>query len=331
MAEIVVGVACSHSPQLSTPVATWREHAARDRSNPELLGTDGQIHSFDELVPMAPRGIGDELTDDVFVAKNERMQAGIRECKQILHDSGATVAVIFGNDHKEMFGDDGMPAFAVYRGETVPDKPVPTARMKILPDVLRAAQWAYHDREKTVDYPVQSDLAWLITEHLMEVGFDPSQMTEQPPGRTLGHAWTYARRQLMGSVPLPMVPIALNSLYPPNQPSPARCFAFGRAVGDAVAAWESDERVAVITTGGLSHFVVDQELDRTVLDAITSHDETTLAGLDRRKLNSGNSEILNWITAAGALTQLQMKVVDYVPAYRSEAGTGVGMGFVAWQ
>jgi len=26
-----------------------------------------------------------------------------------------------------------------------------------------------------------------------------------------------------------------------------------------------------------------------------------------------------------------MEVVDYVPSYRSEAGTGVGMAFAVWQ
>jgi hypothetical protein len=28
---------------------------------------------------------------------------------------------------------------------------------------------------------------------------------------------------------------------------------------------------------------------------------------------------------------LQMDLVDYVPSYRSEAGTGVGMGFAVWR
>ena len=35
----------------------------------------------------------------------------------------------------------------------------------------------------------------------------------------------------------------------------------------------------------------------------------------------------NWIAAAGAMEHLDMEVLDYVPCYRSEAGTGVGMAF----
>jgi hypothetical protein len=35
--------------------------------------------------------------------------------------------------------------------------------------------------------------------------------------------------------------------------------------------------------------------------------------------------------AAGALEHLRMELIDYVPAYRSPAGTGVGMTFSRWQ
>ncbi|PKB80934.1 MAG: hypothetical protein BZY88_07465 [SAR202 cluster bacterium Io17-Chloro-G9] len=56
-----------------------------------------------------------------------------------------------------------------------------------------------------------------------------------------------------------------------------------------------------------------------------------LSSLPRHRLNSENSEILNWVTAAGALEHLDMEVVDSVPVYRSPAGTGGGLGFARWQ
>jgi hypothetical protein len=329
VAQIVIGVACSHSPQLNTSVDIWHDHVARDRRKTDLIGIDGERHAYAELLPMAPAGLEVELTDEVFAAKYDRMQAAIEKCRSALAEAGATVAVVFGNDHKEMFGDDGMPAFAVYLGDSVPDNPIPADRLAAMPEGLRVGQWAYHG-EVTEAYPVRQDLAWHITEHLMVSGFDPAQLTQQPAGRTLGHAWTYARRRLMGDSIIPMVPIHLNSMYPPNQPSPARCFALGKSVAEAIGSWDSDERVAVITTGGLSHFVVDEELDRSVLDAIACQDAAAIAAIDRRKMNSGTSEILNWVAAGGALGGLRMDVVDYVAAYRSEAGTGVGMAFATW-
>jgi chromosome segregation ATPase len=88
--------------------------------------------------------------------------------------------------------------------------------------------------------------------------------------------------------------------------------------------------VGVLGSGGLSHFVVDEALDRHVLDILARRDADAVAALPLDRLNSGNSEIRNWIAAAGALEGLTMRLVDYVPCYRSEAGTGCGMAFAVW-
>ena len=90
--------------------------------------------------------------------------------------------------------------------------------------------------------------------------------------------------------------------------------------------------MAVIASGGLSHFVVNERLDRRVLDGIAagSTGAGLLVGISRDELRSGNSEILNWIVAAGALEGLTPTVLDYVPGYRTPAGTGAGMAFAQW-
>ncbi|MBO0886041.1 MAG: hypothetical protein J2O38_01505, partial [Acidimicrobiales bacterium] len=119
--------------------------------------------------------------------------------------------------------------------------------------------------------------------------------------------------------------------FPPNVPSPGRCFALGAAIRRALAAWPGHERVAVMASGGLSHFVVLEDFDRQVLDAFRAHDERALASIPRRYFRSGTSEVLNWITVAGAVDGAEMDLVDYIPGYRSPAGTGTGMGFVTWR
>ena len=83
-------------------------------------------------------------------------------------------------------------------------------------------------------------------------------------------------------------------------------------------------------SGGLSHFVIDEDLDHQVLTALRNRDVAALSEIPREKLNSGNSEIRNWIAVAGAVEHLDMQVVDYVPCYRSPAGTGCAMGFAQW-
>jgi 3-O-methylgallate 3,4-dioxygenase len=101
-------------------------------------------------------------------------------------------------------------------------------------------------------------------------------------------------------------------------------------LASAVSEFGPDIRVGVIASGGLSHFTIDEELDRRVLEACRTGDEKALASIPRAKLNSGNSEIRNWIVVAGAAAGLRADWQEYVPLYRTPAGTGCGMAFAAW-
>jgi len=66
------------------------------------------------------------------------------------------------------------------------------------------------------------------------------------------------------------------------------------------------------------------------LKALEDRDVETLTSLPRQRLQSGTSEIRNWITVAGASQHLEMETFDYVPCYRSPAGTGCAMAFAQW-
>jgi len=127
------------------------------------------------------------------------------------------------------------------------------------------------------------------------------------------------------------VPVFINTYIPPNVPSAERCYRLGQVLARAVGSWPEDIRVGIIASGGLSHFVIDEELDRRVLDAVVAGDAEPLTTIPRAFMRSGTSEILNWVTAAGALEGLRATVVDYVPGYRSPAGTGTGMAFAYWE
>ena len=58
MADIVIGIASSHTPQLSSGVDMWLDHAERDRRNPQLLGKDATYHTYDELLAGADPASG---------------------------------------------------------------------------------------------------------------------------------------------------------------------------------------------------------------------------------------------------------------------------------
>jgi hypothetical protein len=129
----------------------------------------------------------------------------------------------------------------------------------------------------------------------------------------------------------PIVPVLVNTYFPPNVPTPARSYGLGTAIGDAIRSYGEDIKVAVVATGGLSLFVVDEEIDRAALAAMQSGDEAAIAALDPKDYVSGTSESLCWFSVAGACRDKAMEIVDYVPGYRTPAGTGCAMGMVRWQ
>jgi hypothetical protein len=127
------------------------------------------------------------------------------------------------------------------------------------------------------------------------------------------------------------VPVIINTLYPPNQPTARRCYELGRAVRAAIESFPGDERVAVVGSGGLSHFLIDQQIDRTFLQALRDKDADTICSLPNLRLQSGTGEIRSWIAAAAAAQELDLGFVEYQACYRSPAGSGMGMGFAIWR
>lgn len=320
MAEIVLGLAVSHSPQMSTPLDLWHLHAERDRTNPDI--------DFAALARDVPDWLSEHLTMESWTEKFHASERGVVKLSAILEKVAPDVVVVIGDDQKEMFKQDGMPAFAVFWGKEIMDLP---HDISVLPPSIRPAYWARHGTEPEA-YPVAHELALHMIKSLVEDDFDMTQLTEQPGNRSIGHAHTFIRRRLLKDKPMiPIVPVFINTFYAPNVPSPKRCYEFGCAIRRAIESWKGNERVAVIASGGLSHFVVDEEFDRAVLDAIINKDKAALTSFPKEKFVSGTSETLNWIAAAGALEGLTPEVVDYIPVYRTEARTGVGLGFMQWQ
>jgi 3-O-methylgallate 3,4-dioxygenase len=199
------------------------------------------------------------------------------------------------------------------------------------PDWWRKARSQYHVAGGTRAYPVAAPLALHLTGALMDAGFDISHAKRLTKAHGEGHAFGFVHQRLMeDEAVVPIVPVALNTYFPPNQPRPRRCYQLGKAIREAVRNGPA-ERVGILGSGGLSHFTVDEELDRHILDACGRGDGEALSSIPMQKLNSGSSEIRNWITVAGAAEHLKTDWQDYVPCYRSAAGTGCGMGFAVWR
>ena len=93
-----------------------------------------------------------------------------------------------------------------------------------------------------------------------------------------------------------------------------------------------DARVAIIASGGLSHFVIDEDLDRGLIAAAQNGDMERVAAIPELMYESGTAEAKNWLPLIGAMhtAGLDMTLVDYVPCFRSEGGTGNAMCFAFW-
>ena len=325
MAKIVLGLGTSHSPMLSTSVDIWHLHADRDQKN-KALEFRGQTYDYEGLkLTRAPEKLEKHLIGEIWRSKQESCQQAILALGKKLSEVAPDVVVIVGDDQHELFHEDGIPAFAIFWGERIqcipPDKPAHSS--------IAAARRDQFGEEPEW-YAVESELGKHVVVRMMAEGFDVAQFTRQANGRTVGHAFTFVRRRIMQQKLPPILPLTINTYYPPNQPTAARCYAFGKALRRAIESWDSTKRVAVVASGGLSHFVVDEEFDRGVLKAMSESDEKTIGNFTESWFQSGNSEIKNWIAAAGALEHLKMELVNYAPAYRSAAGTGVGLAFAQW-
>ena len=202
------------------------------------------------------------------------------------------------------------------------------------PGLIYSAR-ATHPNEDQV-YPCDAGLASKIIEQAIEEEFDVSASKSPPPGpngpKGIGHAVGFVYRRILNDQPIPLVPILINTFFPPNQVKPKRCYEFGQMIGRAINDWDSDKKVAVCASGGVSHFVIDEDFDHRILGAMQKGDVETMINEPNNMFRSGTSETKNWIVTAGILSQTEfaMELLDYVPCYRSDAGTGNAMAFATW-
>jgi len=315
---------------LSTTPEQWALRVPADRAAKHPFR--GRLWSFAGLVEHREADRFDlQITLDVMRARHAACQTALDRLAEVFAEAKPDVAVIFGNDQMEVFTESCIPAFCVMWGERIVNGEVPAARMARLPAGVAEATPG-HVPAGGATYPGAPDLACHIIKTLTGDSFDVATMKKFPADET-PHAFGFIYRRVMHDKPVPSVPLLQNTFFPPNQPSPRRCYDFGRSVAKAIRDWKSDARVAMFASGGLSHFVIDEQLDLAFLDALRKSGAADTVAMREDLLQSGSSEIKNWIALGGAMsdTSCDFRLVDYVPCYRSEAGTGTANCFVYWR
>jgi hypothetical protein len=331
MAEIVLGIGTSHGPLLSTPPEQWDLRATADRAN-KKHAFRGKTYDYESLLLERAPGFANEITLETRRERYARCQRALDAVGRKFKNVAPDAFVIFGNDQREIFSDALTPAITVFRGQQIEN--IPDTHPEVSPG-LKIAE-AGNCPPEGATYAGAQDLADHIINTLVADDFDLTQATSLPKDcARLGipHAYGFVYHRVLGDTPPPSVPVIFNVHYEPNRPSIRRCLALGRAVRRAIQNWNGHQRVALVASGGLTHFVIDEEFDQTVLSAMERGDEDALARLPEDYFRVGTAEIKNWLPVIAAMSaeRRTFHKIDYVPCYRSEAGTGNAMAFVYWE
>lgn len=329
MARIVAAFGSSHSIMLASQREDW-QHGFRevDPKNPHYYDRAGERTSYEALLAQAPAQAENMVTPERMGERFDAAQVAMDDLRRRIHEARLDVLLVVGDDQHELFRTTNNPAFAIYYGATIRN-----GKAELAPGDgwYKRARMARQEPEADHDYPVKADMAeWLIRQ-LCDRDFDITAMDGLERGQYEGHAFSFIHRWYLQGTALPVIPVIVNTFDPPNQPTPRRCIQLGAALRELVKAYPEDLRVGVLASGGLSHFVVDEELDHGIIQALREKDMNWLAGLDPRQLQAGSSEIRNWLIAAEAVKELDLEWVSYVPGYRSPALTGTGLCFAAWR
>lgn len=238
-------------------------------------------------------------------AQCRRFYDGVAELATRLHKSRPDVLVVIASDHLTNFFSDCMPAFCIglaaeYSG--------PVERWIRIPPFT---------------VPGAHEFASEVLRQAFDQGLEPAFARSLP----LEHGIAVPLSLLTPGFDVPIVPVIQNCMVPPL-PSLRRCFDLGAMI--RAAAERSSLRVAVLGTGGLSHWPgapesgdIDVEFDRSFLSMLASGTPKDILGIPDARLDQagfGAWEVRQWATALGASGGAGAEVLAYEPIAPWETG-----------
>jgi 2,3-dihydroxyphenylpropionate 1,2-dioxygenase len=221
--------------------------------------------------------------------------AGMAELGKVLDETRPDVIIFFGSDHVETFSVTCVPTFAIIAGSRA------------------IAKFAGREYSLPVHREMAEDLLnKLVVDHSFDVAY--SEDAE------LGHAFAVPFEHVIGKRDIPVIPFFTN-VYVPPLPTPKRCAALGRAIAEIVKG--RGERVAVIASGGMSHFPgttkylsPEFDFDRWLVAQFEAGNSNALLDMTGTQLDEvGNTEMLTWAMMLGAIGPQPGTLIDYIPTW----------------
>lgn len=147
----------------------------------------------------------------------------------------------------------------------------------------------------------------------------------------LQHTQTVPLYFLLPKPEIPILPIYVNTWVDPI-PTPRRCYQIGQLIREVAGA--RAERVAILATGGLSHFPgsprigeIDTKFDHQLLEIMREGKSKALADYSLEQLRqAGDSEFLNWMVVLGTVGDIKASNTFYMPDF-----VATGWGFASWR
>lgn len=257
------------------------------------------------VAPEAPR-------EDV----RARMWGAFDLCAQRMAELAPTTVIVIGADHYMLFGTSCLPSYLIGTGDVDgPLDALPGLRRGVIPNSeALATHIANHGHATGFDWATARALT---VDHAIAI---PDQLIVQPlreAGKSVG-----------------TIPVYLAAGVDPYIRMP-RAVAVGRHIQEAVQAFDADERVVVIGSGGISHWVgtadmgrVNESFDREILDYAVRNDVQGISALSDAYIlehgGNGGMEIRNWACAMGAVGRASGEVL----AYEAVPEWVTGLGFV---
>src|SRR5262245_44886322 len=246
MASIVLGAGTSHSPMLNAAAEEWPLFEELDRRRPHLF-KDGRQATYEELLALSPPSLQAELAPNTMARRHGEAMAALALLQQEVAAAALDAVVVIGDDQKEIYHDELMPSVLVYRGKTIAN--VPNRTRRLAPDGGKRPAWVqrasarYYEDAETRHYPVHAGLATHLIAALIDREFDITSANALPDGEGEGHAIAFVHRRIIHELPIPVVPVFINTYYPPNQPTPRRCYRLGRAIREAAESYPDPWRL----------------------------------------------------------------------------------------
>ncbi|WP_213571174.1 hypothetical protein [Rhodococcus sp. USK13] len=231
--------------------------------------------------------------DRAEAVKRRNVEAAYAQARDRIEALRPDAIIAVSVEHFTNFNLGNLPAFAVATGESY-----------LGPVTAEMANFVNVPQHR---YPGAADLGQHIYRFALESEFDPALVEG---GLDFDENFCVPFKHLDPDSRYPLAPIIVNGVNPP-WPSPRRCYDFGKMLARAVSDQEAYERVVIVGTGGLSHWVglpesgnVNEEFDRDFLARLDDGDPTHLTAYTKDEIDAagnGAHEIRTWLVAAGAV------------------------------